>query len=310
MINLPGAIGSLCVAKNKFSPSITMTPFKDQFIDVGGVRTRYWQAGDQGSAVLLLHGIGCSVLEWQRNIAALARHHRVFAVDLLGFGLTDKPSDENYGIPRLAQFTLDFLTAHHISCAHLAGNSLGGSIALECARIAPQRIASQVLVDPAGVDRYGTLLEFRLATVAFLGEMLTRPNHLGTRMLWRKAFADPSQFVTDELVNTKVSLAKMPGAHAAFLKTLRSFVNFSGFRPEHVNALHAALPSISAPTLVVWGRDDQFVKVAHAEVLRRLLPNVQVEIWDHCGHAPQLELAEKFNETAIAFWRSLDAKAA
>jgi pimeloyl-ACP methyl ester carboxylesterase len=160
------------------------------------------------------------------------------------------------------------------------------------------------------VDRDGTLLEFRLATVAFLGEMLTRPNPMGTRMLWRKAFADPAQFVTDELVNTKVSLAKMPGAHAAFLKTLRSFVNFSGFRPEHVNALHAALPSISAPTLVVWGRDDQFVKVAHAQVLRRLLPNVQVEIWDRCGHAPQVELAEKFNETAIAFWRSLDAKAA
>jgi pimeloyl-ACP methyl ester carboxylesterase len=102
MINLPGAIGLLHVAKNRFSPSITMTPFKDQFIDVGGVRTRYWQAGDQGSVVLLLHGIGCSVLEWQRNMAALARHHRVFAVDLLGFGLTDKPSNENYCIPRLA----------------------------------------------------------------------------------------------------------------------------------------------------------------------------------------------------------------
>ena len=285
----------------------TMPTFKNQFIAIGGVRTRYWQAGDQGSPVLLLHGIACSVLEWERNVAALAKRHRVFAVDLLGFGLTDKPSNENYCIRRLAQFSLDFLAAHNISRAHFAGNSLGGSIALECAQIAPERVASQVLVDPAGVGRRGTLLEFRLATIPFLGEALTRPNRMGTRMLWRKAFADPLPIVTDEMVNTKVELASMPGAHAAFLKTLRSFVDFGGFRLEHVNALHAALPNTSAPTLVIWGRNDQFVTVAHAEVLRRMLPNVQVQIWDRCGHAPQIEHPEKFNETALEFWNSLDA---
>ena len=286
-----------------------MPNFEDQYITVGGVRTRYWQAGDQGSAVLLLHGIGCSVLEWERNIPALAKSHRVFAVDLLGFGLTDKPVNENYCIQRLAQFSLDFLAAHNVSRAHIAGNSLGGSIALECARIAPERVASQVLVDPAGVDRRGTLLEFRLATIPFLGEILTRPNRMGTRMLWRKAFADPEAVVTDGMVNTKVALASMPGAHAAFLKTLRSFVDFGGFRPDHVNALQAALPGIVAPTLVIWGRNDQFVSVAHAEVLRRMLPNVQVQIWDHCGHAPQIEHPEKFNQTVLAFWRGLDANA-
>jgi pimeloyl-ACP methyl ester carboxylesterase len=149
---------------------ITMPTFEDHFISIDGSTTRYWQAGDRGSPVLLLHGIACSVLEWERNIAALATRHRVFAVDLLGFGLTDKPSGADYSISRLAQFALSFLAAHKLPRTHLAGNSLGGSIALECARIAPERVASQVLVDPAGVDRKGTLLEFRLATIPQLGE--------------------------------------------------------------------------------------------------------------------------------------------
>lgn len=286
-----------------------MPMVKNQFINIGGTKTRYWQVGDQGPSVLLLHGIACSVLEWERNIAALAAHHRVFAVDLLGFGLTDKPSNENYCVSRLAQFSLDFLTAHNISRAHFAGNSMGGSIALECARVAPERVASLVLVDPAGIDRRGTLLEFRLATLPFLGEALTRPNRLGTRMLWRKAVADPTSIVTDELVNTKTQLANMPGADAAFLKTLRSFVDFIGFRPAHVNALHAALPHINTPTLVIWGRDDKFVTVAHAELLQRMLPNVQVQVWDRCGHVPQIEYPERFNRTVMEFWAKLDGEA-
>jgi pimeloyl-ACP methyl ester carboxylesterase len=279
---------------------------KDQYAKIGSARTRFWQAGEQGSAVLLLHGIGCSVLEWERNVAALSSRHRVFAVDLLGFGLTDKPTDEAYSLARLAQFTLDFLADRGIAQAHLAGNSLGGRLALECARIAPERVSSMVLVDPAGIDRRGTLLEFRLATIPLLGEVLTRPSVSGTRMLWRKAVADPVPVVTEAMVNTKLKLARLPGAHAAFLKTLRSFVDVAGFKPALVDELQAALPGIAAPTLVIWGRQDQFIDVAHAEVLRRLLPDVEVQIWDQCGHAPQIEMPDRFNEAALAFWAKVD----
>ena len=281
--------------------------FSDNFVRIGSINTRYWQAGSNGSAVVLLHGIGCSVLEWERNMAALAARHRVFAVDLLGSGLTDKPADETYTVRRLAEFTLDFLAAVGANRAHVAGNSLGGRIALECATMAADRVVSLVLVDPAGIQRRPTLLEFRLATVPVLGEALTKPNRLGTRMLWRKAFADPSAFVTTELVDTKVRLASMPGAQAAFLKTLRSFLEFGGFRSGPLQALHAALPGIKAPALVIWGRNDQFVPAAHAEVLRRGLPNVQVQIWDRCGHAPMIECADRFNECVLEFWNKLDA---
>ena len=281
---------------------------QDRFIQVGSIRPRYWETGAGGRVVLLLHGIGCSVLEWQHNVDALASDRRVLAVDLMGFGASDKPAHERYDIPRLARFALDFLSALGVERAHLAGNSLGGRLALECAITAPDRVASLLLVDPAGVDGPDTLLEFRLATVPVLGELLTRPNPIGTRMLWNKAFADPAPFVTDDLVRTKVALARQPGAQRAFLQTLRSFVGLRGFRMDAVAALHAALPRIPTPTCVVWGRDDRFVPVAHAEALRRLLPNVEVDLFERCGHAPQIEQAQRFNATALAFWQRVDSQ--
>lgn len=279
----------------------------DQFVHVGSAKTRYWQAGTTGSAVLLLHGIGCSVIEWQRNIDVLAQRHRVYALDLLGYGLSDKPEDETYSLRRLAQFVLDFMQGQGIGAAHLVGNSLGGRLALECAAIAPAQVLSMLLVDPAGIARRETLFEFRLATLPVLGELFTWPNPLGTKMLWQKAFADPAPFVTPELVATKVALARQPGAQKAFLKTLRGFLDFRGFRPELVAQLHAALPGIQAPTLVLWGRDDRFVPCSHAEVLRQKLPQVDVQIWDRCGHAPQVEHAARFNDTALGFWQGIDA---
>jgi pimeloyl-ACP methyl ester carboxylesterase len=280
---------------------------KDLFIQVGSVNTRYCQAGTSGSAVLLVHGIGCSVLEWQHNIEALAAKHRVYAIDLLGFGLTDKPANETYSLRRLAQFLLDFMQAKQIPRAHIAGNSLGGRLAIECAIIAPSKVLSMVLVDPAGIQVRGALFEFRLSTLPLLGELFTRPSRLGLKMLWRKAFANPSGFVTDELVATKVALANQPGAQAAFLKTLRGFLGFGGFTPALVNQLQVALPSLAMPTLVLWGKQDQFVAVEHAQVLGSMLPNVEVQIWDRCGHTPQIECAKQFNDVVLDFLRIADA---
>jgi pimeloyl-ACP methyl ester carboxylesterase len=275
---------------------------EDQFVDIKGIRTRYWQAGVNGSPVILLHGIGCSVLEWQHNMTAMAETHRVFALDLLGFGLTDKPDDESYSLRRLAQFVLDFMSEKQLASAHIAGNSLGGRLALECAMIDASRVSSLLLVDPAGIARHGALFEFRLAAVPFLGELFTRPNRIGTKMLWSKAFFDAAPFVDNQLVTTKVALASLPGAQAAFLKTLRGFLQFGGFRTELVDQLQAALPGIAIPTLVIWGENDRLVPATHAEVLRKNLPKVEVQIWKQCGHVPQIERAAQFNQTALRFW--------
>jgi pimeloyl-ACP methyl ester carboxylesterase len=284
-----------------------MTP-TDRFVDVAGVKTRYWARGSSGPTVLLLHGIGCSVLEWKHNIQALAARHRVVALDLLGFGLTDKPADADYTLRGHARFVLDAMTALGIERAHIVGNSLGARLGLECAVMAPARVTSLVLVDPAGMDLRPTIIDFRLASLPLVGELATRPSPMGLRMLWRKAFFDPDAHVTKALVADKVALAALPGAQAAFLKTLRHFLNFQGFLPDTVRPLHAAMPNIQAPTLVIWGHDDRFVPHTHAHVVARLMPEVQVQVWDRCGHTPQIEQAQRFNEVVPAFLQGVDAE--
>lgn len=290
-----------------------MTPFEDHYIDLGQVRTRYWHAGGQaggqandgGSAVVLLHGIGCSVQEWRSNITELARKHRVYALDLLGFGLTGKPDTADYSIRGHAQFVLDFMASQGLDRAHLVGNSLGGRVALECGLMAPARVASMVLVDPAGVGRE-THINMRLAAAPLVGELLTRPSRFGLRMLWNLAFYNRA-FVTDALVEDKFNFASQPGAQRAFLRTLRSFVAFGGFPTEQVAALHQALPGVQVPALVAWGMQDQLVPVAQAAILKRLLPRVEVKLYDRCGHAPMVECASEFNADVLGYWAALEA---
>jgi len=108
----------------------------------------------------------------------LASWHRVYAFDMLGHGLTDKPQRDCYGVAELVRFTIDFLSALGEESLHLVGNSLGGRIALECTRIAPARVRSMVLVAPAGVGRQ-TALSMRLAAVPVLGDVITRPSRMG-----------------------------------------------------------------------------------------------------------------------------------
>ena len=272
---------------------------KDQFVDVKGVKTRYWKAGSEGSAIVLLAGIGCSVLEWRNNIDALAASHRVYALDMLGGGKTDKPDGDHYSLENLARFTLDFLSTQGEQKAHFIGNSLGGRIALECARIAPSRVASMVLVAPAGVGP-DTHINMRLPTIPVVGELITRPSRGGLRMLWNLAVYD-KKFITDELVEDKFALAGQSGAQAAFLKTLRGFVGLGGFERRQVQELRAALPSMTQPTLVVWGRQDKLLPVAHAEILEAGLPSQRQVIFDGCGHAPMMEKAAEFNKVVLEF---------
>ncbi|MDP2095271.1 MAG: alpha/beta fold hydrolase [Hydrogenophaga sp.] len=271
----------------------------DQFTTVGGHQVRYWQVGREGSAVVCLHGIGCSVLEWEHSIHALATRHRVYALDLLGCGLTAKPSDATYDVATLARFALGFMDAVGLEKASLVGNSLGARVSIECAAMAPQRVQSLVLSAPATMAN-PTLFDFRLASLPVLGELLTQPTAFGTARLWRTAVADPA-CITPEMVQEKVALARQPGAQKAFMKTLRGLVHLRGFRPSVMDDAHAKARCIQAPTCVIWGRQDVFLPVAHLDTLMRLMPHAKPVVLAPCGHVPMLERPADFSRIALDF---------
>jgi pimeloyl-ACP methyl ester carboxylesterase len=176
---------------------------------------------------------------------------------------------------------------------------MGGCIALECAAMQPERVASLVLSAPAGVGKT-TLFNFRLASLPHLGELLTQPSHFGLGMIWKLAFHDTG-FVTRELVAEKVALASRPNAQAVFLKTLRGFLGFGGFPDAPRHAFLSRVDQVKCPALVIWGRQDKFLPVDHVDILKTHLPHAQYEIIETCGHVPMTEISERFNRMCLVF---------
>jgi pimeloyl-ACP methyl ester carboxylesterase len=271
----------------------------DQFSEVLGQKTRYWALGSHGGIIILIHGISCSVLEWEHIIDALAKSHRVYALDLTGHGLTDKPSQLDYSIADFSKHVLAFMDALKIPSASLIGNSLGARVAMECAAIAHNKVDAIILSAPAAVAN-PTLFEFRIAAIPFIGELATAPNAFGTDKIWRSAFADPG-FVSKELVLEKVALAKMPGAGKAFLKSLRGMLSFTGFKPSVLQDTKVKATGIKARTLIVWGEQDRFLPVSHLATLLKWMPNAESVVLKNCGHVPMIEKPRDFEKLCLAF---------
>src|SRR4030042_165689 len=168
----------------------------DRFIKVGNINTRYWTAGDKGSAVVLVHGLGGFIENWAYNVAALAEQHRVYAMDMVGFGRSDKtPLTHDMNV--LVKLLNDFMKTQDIAKASLVGNSLGGGLVLQFALDFPEKVARLVLVDSAGMGK-DVILDFKLCSLPILGEFLTRPSLKGTARLWKEIVLD-SALVTPEL---------------------------------------------------------------------------------------------------------------
>jgi pimeloyl-ACP methyl ester carboxylesterase len=269
-----------------------------QFADVNGHRIRYVDQGS-GEPLILVHGITGYLEDWGANIAALSAKYRVIALDLIGSGLSDKPDALAYTQQDIAASVLDFMSAIGIEQAHLCGYSSGGRQVILAGAMAPQRVLSVTALAPAGFDQ-GTIINFRLATVPGLGELLTRPSMAGTKMLMKTAVFDPS-VLNEAMLQRKLDMARQPDAQRIFLRTLRGFVAFRGFKPDALAAAQKVLGDVQCPVLLIWGRDDKFLPFRHSATVQAGLRNVQFIAYDKCGHLPQIEHPNRFNADISAF---------
>jgi 4,5:9,10-diseco-3-hydroxy-5,9,17-trioxoandrosta-1(10),2-diene-4-oate hydrolase len=279
-------------------------PSEDQYVDVGEVRTRYWTLGDEGPPLVLIHGIGASMESWAANVHPLAKTHRVYALDLVGFGSSDKPTAP-YTLSFLAQFVGDFMESQDIARASIIGHSLGGGVALKLALEHAEKVDQLVLVSSAGLGREGHIF-FRLGSLPLVGEYLTHPNRERTAQFLEEMFHDP-EMVTEELVDLHYDLMSRPGAQEAYLSTLRSIATVFGTRRTVLRSVVDNLDQIAAPTLVVWGEQDEILPVAHAHVAAEAIPNARLHIFQKCGHFVPMEKAEAFNVLVSQFLNSKSA---
>ncbi|MDB5045023.1 MAG: Pimeloyl-ACP methyl ester carboxylesterase [Deinococcus sp.] len=269
-----------------------------EFIQVQSVRTRHVMQGE-GGPVVLLHGIGQSLDDWSDTVPALAQRWRVYAPDLIGFGLTDKP-DVPYSLAGLARFVKHYLkTVGETRPATLIGNSLGGAVAQQYAALYPQEVNKLVLVNSAGFGREVTPA-LRLLSVPGLGERLLRPDPRNSARTVKALFHDPA-FATPERRSQAQLLAGQPDRARAFLRVARHLGDWRGIHAPWRAALLPQVAQQQLPTLIVWGEQDRILPAKHLDQARRVYPHAQTHLFAHTGHLPQVERADEFNALVQQF---------
>jgi pimeloyl-ACP methyl ester carboxylesterase len=262
----------------------------DRYLTVDGVKLRYRDTGSGEIPILLLHGLAASIEIWDPVVQELRKRHRVLALDLPGFGRSDKP-DADFSPAYMSRVVRQFLTQLEVPKVTLIGHSYGGAVALRFAIDTPASLDRLVLVAPAVLGRHAHLLA-RLMTLPGLGEMLSMPSRAGTKLLFRLATHN-SAAISDALIDESYRLAKLPGAQRSFLRTVRGLGNLRGQRSDVRDPILARLRELSMPTLLLWGKQDRFVPEATGTA--GLIPGIRIELLDHCGHLVWLEQPERFN---------------
>jgi pimeloyl-ACP methyl ester carboxylesterase len=271
-------------------PTVTLPP--DLYVKVNDISTRYWQMGDRGSTTILLHGGNGSIEFWLYNIANLAQYHRVYALDMVGSGRSERP-DGSYSLAYQAEFLHGFMTV-----AVLIGNSMGGGVALEFTRLYPDRVDKLVLVDSMGFGREISL-GIRLITLPAIVNLL-RPGRWMIPAMLKSNFYNGKQ-LPPEWIELRYPIFALPGRNRVILSIGQSNFNLAGVLPQVYRPILDSLTNITQPTLIIWGEFDRIIPVKHAYIAAAGLPNSQLHIFPNCGHHPYLEYPAKFDRLVLDF---------
>ena len=270
---------------------------EDQYIKVGNLKTRYWTLGDQGTAVILIHGLGASADICMHNVEALAKQHRVYVPDLIGFGRSDKPGPSFSPIDYV-RFLDDFMNTLNIERASLVGQSLGGGIALHYALRFPQKVSKLVLVGSAGLGKE-VIWTLKLMSLPLLGELISYPSRKGVEIFFKLTVRDQA-LVTKDFVDLYYNIFSQLGFQKFLLKTVRSIINIRGAREEVLPSMNN-ISKIKRPVLIIWGEEDRVLPLKHAYWGKEKLPEAELEIMEGCGHIPFFERSEQFNRRVLEF---------
>lgn len=253
-------------------------------LQVGNLRVRYADRGS-GDPVLLIHGLGGSIESWTNNIEELAKRMRVVAIDLPGFGQSDKPKI-SYTIRFYRNFVARFVNKLQIARISMVGSSLGGHVAAETAISRPALVKKLVLISPAGAlprSFKGSPTLWRYVRVL---------DAKSVREVKKALYAVDNKPVDGSYAKAVFEKFSMPGAKAAFLSALMG----SAHAPRLTNRLH----KIKAPTLLLWGKEDTMIPVKFAEPFVRM-KNCRMVLLENCGHRPHVERPELFNRLVADF---------
>ncbi|MGD9621997.1 MAG: alpha/beta fold hydrolase [Mycolicibacterium sp.] len=259
-----------------------------KFLDLHGDRVAYRDAGDGDEALLLIHGMAGSSETWRAVIPQLSKKFRVIAPDLLGHGQSAKPRSD-YSLGAFAVLLRDLLDELGIPRASIIGQSLGGGVAMQFAYQHRDYCRRLVLISSGGLgpDVGWTLrllsapgAELILPAIA-LPPVVTAGNKLRS---WFAAGGIQSPRGA-EMWSAYSSLADSQ-TRRAFLRTLRSVVDYRGQSVSALNRLHL---TAEVPTMIIWGDQDRIIPIDHGYAVRDARPGCRLEVLEGVGHFPHVE---------------------
>jgi pimeloyl-ACP methyl ester carboxylesterase len=251
-----------------------------------------------GPAVLLLHGLGATKVSMLPTLAALAPGHRAIAVDLPGFGDSDKPIRAAYDARFFASAMRALLDALELDRADVVGNSMGGRVALELGLAAPDRVRRLGLLAPSLAWLKDRPWARPLRWVApQLGLIQPAPRPV-VEAIVRRVIPGADEEWTAAGIDEFLRSYLQPRGRAAFYAAAR---NIYLEDPHGESGLWSRLPGLEPPALFVWGRRDALVPIGFAAHVRRALPAAEHLELD-CGHVPQLERPRETHAALARFF--------
>jgi pimeloyl-ACP methyl ester carboxylesterase len=247
----------------------------------------YAEEYGHGSPVLLVHGLGASVFTWRHVVRPLTRRHRVIALDLKGFGRSDKRFGSRYSAADQAALVAAFIKKRHLDHVTLVGHSFGGTVALLTAlklKREPWRIKRLVVMDaPALKQDLGAAAELlRVPGLSYVAMTVTPPELMARFLL--HVVSAPGRVVPERDIRGYAAPFYDLGSRHAFIATAQAIFDHNRAR------MGARYRAIRQPTLLVWCRHDKIVPLATGRRLARRLPNAHLAVLGGCNHLPQDEV--------------------
>lgn len=315
-LGIGGALGSLVAWKmltragevvwEEISGEVTHSE-NSHFVEVDGATVHYQEFGEaHNPTVILIHGYTASAYVWHLAAPLLARENfRVVAVDLLGFGYSEKPAAFDYSIASQARMISRFMNRLGIGRACVVGSSYGGAVAATVALDYAERVEKLVLVDAVINDDVKNSPILKLASVPVLGEIAS-PFLLDSKRFFRRRMRstiapENHHLITRERVESVARPLHAADAHRSVLQTARAW---------DANRIEQDAQLITQPTLIIWGEGDGVIPLADGEKLHDAILHSRLVVFKNCGHVPQEEAPEKFSALAADFCRNPKKKSA
>ncbi len=262
-----------------------------RFATIEGMQVHYRDEGS-GPPLLLIHGTSSSLHTWDGWVSRLGPHHRIIRLDLPGFGLTGPAPDRDYSAVRYARVVGALLDQLGVPQADVAGNSLGGRVALTLTLSRPALVRRLVLVDASGLSGQEPPKIFRLARTPVAGRLLrwVTPRFLVKKNI-HEVYGEPSR-VTEALINRYYELTRREGNREALLDRLNGPLD---------PALDDRLGELHLPVLLAWGSHDLWVPPSFAHRFEQGIAGSRLILYPDAGHVPMEEIPDPTSRDVEAF---------